>query len=282
MTANGSGAGRGTEEERRRSFDRVARGYAAARPGYPAGLLDAIAATVAPPAEVLEIGPGPGTLTVDLARRGYRILAVELGRNLARVARERLAPWPGQRVVIADFHAWRPRSDAFDLVVSGTAFHWIDPAVGLPKAWRALRPGGWIALAWNHPVRGRGAAARFWDASDAVYLAWAPELVRPMSTSGPLAGARRRYAADWRREIRASGLFHPARRSTWRWRQDLDANAYLALLDTYSDHVSLGTARRRSLYAGLRRLIDEDFGGRVSRAYASVLYLAQARTDRAG
>jgi SAM-dependent methyltransferase len=282
MSSGASSSGAAAEEERRRSFDRVARAYAAARPGYPAALLDVIAATVAPPADVLEIGPGPATLTVDLARRGYRVLAVELGRNLAQVARERLAPWPGQRVVVADFHAWRPQPETVDLVVSGTAFHWIDPAVGLPKAWHALRPGGWLALAWNHPARGRGVAARLWDASDAVYLEVAPELVRPTSTSGPLAGARRRYAADWRREIRASGLFHPAQRRTWRWRQELDATAYLALLDTYSDHASLSSARRRVLYARLRRLIDQDFGGRVARAYASVLYLAKARPDRAG
>jgi len=282
VSVTGAGSGPAPEEERRRSFDRVARGYAAARPGYPPALVDAIAARVAPPAAVLEIGPGPATLTVDLARRGYRVLAVELGRNLARVARERLAPSPGQQVVVADFHRWTPRPESVDLVVSGTAFHRIDPGIGLPKARHALRPGGWLALAWNHPARGRGVAARFWDASDAVYLEVAPELVRPASTSGPLAGARRRYAADWRTLIRASGLFHRARRQTWRWRQELDASAYLALLDTYSDHASLPASRRRALYAGLRRLIDEEFGGRVVRAYASVLYLAQASSEGAG
>src|SRR5690349_15426557 len=34
----------------------------------------------------------------------------------------------------------------FDLIVSASAFHWIDPSVGLVKAARLLRPGGWLAL----------------------------------------------------------------------------------------------------------------------------------------
>jgi SAM-dependent methyltransferase len=34
----------------------------------------------------------------------------------------------------------------FDLIVSATAFHWVDSGVGLAKAARLLRPGGWLAL----------------------------------------------------------------------------------------------------------------------------------------
>jgi SAM-dependent methyltransferase len=37
-------------------------------------------------------------------------------------------------------------SGPFDLIVSATALHWVDPSVGLAKAARLLRPGGWLAL----------------------------------------------------------------------------------------------------------------------------------------
>jgi SAM-dependent methyltransferase len=37
-------------------------------------------------------------------------------------------------------------SGSFDLIVSATAFYWIDPAIGLAEASRLLRPGGWLAL----------------------------------------------------------------------------------------------------------------------------------------
>jgi hypothetical protein len=45
----------------------------------------------------------------------------------------------------------RPRTSkaadaSFDLVVSATAFHWVDPEVKYDKAARRLGRGGWLAL----------------------------------------------------------------------------------------------------------------------------------------
>lgn len=49
------------------------------------------AALLSPGETVLEIGPGIGTLTLELAERGARVVAVELDENLAAVLRRRLA-----------------------------------------------------------------------------------------------------------------------------------------------------------------------------------------------
>jgi SAM-dependent methyltransferase len=90
-------------EVRRRSLDAVAAEYAKHRLGYPAAVFDAIAARVPPPASVLEIGPGPGLAILPMAERGYAVLGVELGANLACVARERLERYPSMRILNADF-----------------------------------------------------------------------------------------------------------------------------------------------------------------------------------
>jgi SAM-dependent methyltransferase len=58
----------------------------------------------------------------DACRRGYPA-------EIAKTASEHLAD-----------------TGPFDLIVSATAFHWVDPGVGLAKAARLLRPGGWLAL----------------------------------------------------------------------------------------------------------------------------------------
>jgi SAM-dependent methyltransferase len=57
----------------RETFDEDAERYERARPGYPAELLDDLAALTGLRAgdRVLEIGPGTGQATVPLARRGY-------------------------------------------------------------------------------------------------------------------------------------------------------------------------------------------------------------------
>ncbi|MGW3952029.1 class I SAM-dependent methyltransferase [Streptomyces sp. NPDC004752] len=110
----------------------------------------------------LEIGTGTGKLTIDLAGSGCRITAVEPGPALARVdrpggnavARRQLPAHPSVKVVVADFERWELSAEPFDAVVCATAFHWIDPALRVVKAARALRPGGCLALVTTHHVAG--------------------------------------------------------------------------------------------------------------------------------
>lgn len=59
-------------------------------------------ASVGPDDAVLEIGPGVGTLTLELARRAARVVAVELDRGLLPVLGGVLAPFPHAVVVHAD------------------------------------------------------------------------------------------------------------------------------------------------------------------------------------
>ena len=55
------------------------------------------------------------------------------------------------------FEEWRLQEAAFDLAVSATAFHWVDPEVAYPRVAGALRPTGSLALFWNvHKDADRG------------------------------------------------------------------------------------------------------------------------------
>jgi SAM-dependent methyltransferase len=129
----------------------VATLYDEARPGYQERLFDDLASLsgTGPGSRVLEIGCGTGQATLPLARRGYRLLCVELGANLAAIARSKLTGYPGARVLASSFEDWVAEEGAFNLVVSATAFHWVDPAVRYRKSALALRQGGSLALIWN-------------------------------------------------------------------------------------------------------------------------------------
>ena len=86
-------------EERNRlraAFDQVAPLYDIAHPTYPEELFDDVVSLSGVPKEgrILEIGCGTGQATMPLARRGYRILCVELGENLAAAARRNVAAYP--------------------------------------------------------------------------------------------------------------------------------------------------------------------------------------------
>ncbi len=75
------------------SFDAIAEAYHRARPEYPQEIFHRIleyAKLRHFPADVLEIGAGTGKATRPLAMLGHRLLCLEPGANLARLARTQL------------------------------------------------------------------------------------------------------------------------------------------------------------------------------------------------
>jgi ubiquinone/menaquinone biosynthesis C-methylase UbiE len=142
-----------TEQERskrrhqRTLFDSVAQLYEASRLGYPSDIVEFAVATAAVGAgsEVPEIGCGTGQLTESLARYGFRLTAIDIGPSMVAAARRRIG---GQALSfqVSSFEDFAAADASFDLIVSGTAFHWVDPEVMFRKPARLLRPGGWLAL----------------------------------------------------------------------------------------------------------------------------------------
>lgn len=130
----------------RRLFDRVAGLYDATRQSYPAEVVDTVCATagLGPGAAVLEIGCGTGQLTRQLTGRGFNLTAIDIGAAMVEAARRRVAD-PVVRFEVCSFEEFAG-TGPFDLIVSATAFHWIDPGIGWVKTARLLQPGGWLAL----------------------------------------------------------------------------------------------------------------------------------------
>jgi ubiquinone/menaquinone biosynthesis C-methylase UbiE len=137
---------RRTREQRRVLFDGVAGLYDATRQDYPAEIADAVIANAAIGlgAAVLEIGCGTGQFTRQLAGRALNLTAIDIGAAMVQAARRNVADATA-RFQVCSFEDFAD-SGPFDLIVSATAFHWVDPGVGLAKAARLLRPGGWLAL----------------------------------------------------------------------------------------------------------------------------------------
>ena len=123
-------------------------------------MADDLAATIAgyPSAAVLEIGPGPGVMATELARRvdDLRLTGVDIDpamveRAASRARREGL----GDRLsFVAGDVAALPFPDAsFDLVTSSfSVHHWPDAAAGFAEIRRVLRPGG-RAIVYDLPDR---------------------------------------------------------------------------------------------------------------------------------
>src|SRR5919108_1087957 len=116
--------------------------YDRARPRYPDALVERIVAASPGPA-VLDVGCGTGIAARQFQAAGCTVLGVEPDARMAGWARER-----GLDVEVSTFEDWDPAGRAFDAVVAGMTWHWVDPVAGAAKAAQALRPGGRLALFW--------------------------------------------------------------------------------------------------------------------------------------
>src|SRR5215204_1810961 len=257
------------------TFDEAASLYDEVRPGYPEDLFDDIVSLSGIPAggRILEIGCGTGQATVPFARRGYHILCIELGENMAAVARRNLKGYPQAAVRTGAFEESSLQEGAFDLAISATAFHWLDPAVAYPKAATALRVGGSLALFWNVHVHSE-ASEGFFEAAQRIYEREAPEIVGPEDHKGL---PRPHEFPDRTEEIQDSGVFGKVTTRHYRWDEIYDSWGNLRVLKTYSGHRNLGDDTRTRLLRSIADLADTKFGGRIVKGYLTTLYVAQRR-----
>jgi len=253
---------------RKRSFDAVAKQYDAARPTYPAAVFDDLLSLSRIPAagRILEMGCGPGIATLPLAQRGFRITCVELGENLAALARQRLAGFPLVEIVNAEFETWDPGDALFDAIVAFSSFHWLDSATRYELCASRLREGGALAVVQNRPVRREG-RDRFWIEIQEDYDAAVPH---PDNAPSPLP----EEVGDLADEIAASGLFRPAEIRRHLWDVTYTADEYVAVIGTYSPNLALTPEVRDDLFARIRRRIDAEPGGRVTKTYLATLNVA--------
>ncbi len=130
------------ERSRAEGFGALADRYDRTRPSYPEQLIHWLSRNGTGAA--VDVGCGTGRVALLLADAGWSVVGVETDERMAEIARAH-----GVSVVVAPFEkAVLPRSD-YDLVCSGTAWHWIDPAVGYDIAAALLRPGGRLAVFRN-------------------------------------------------------------------------------------------------------------------------------------
>jgi ubiquinone/menaquinone biosynthesis C-methylase UbiE len=132
--------GMGMEGSTARWYDRTTRKD---MPEFQA-LAVRIAALVPPGADVLEIAPGPGFLSIELAKRGLSVHAVDISRTFVDLARCN-AEAEGVNVCfdLGNAAALPIKDASVDFVVCRAAFkNFTEPGKALAEMRRVLRPGG--------------------------------------------------------------------------------------------------------------------------------------------
>ena len=200
----------------------------------------------APGRAVLDVGCGTGIAARQFQVADCTVLGVEPDERMAAVARRRGLP-----VEIFTFEAWDPAGRRFDAVVSGTAWHWVDPVAGATRAAEVLRQDGRLAVFWQTPELPPQIGTAFADAYAPLF----------------------RKAADGIRAV--DGFGEP---EEWRfdWEQRCTRDQLLDQLRTSGAVTRLPGGALAEILEHVGAAVDA-LGGRVAVRYATVTVTATRR-----
>jgi SAM-dependent methyltransferase len=232
-------------------------------------MVDRIVAA-SPGPDVLDVGCGTGIAARQFQAAGGRVLGVEPDARMAEFARR-----SGVEVEVATFEAWDPAGRAFDAVIAGQAWHWVDPVAGAAKAAQVLRPGGRLAAFW-HVFEPPPEVA---EAFATVYQRVVPDSpfnFRAMQSALDVYQAMCTKAADGIREV--GGFSDPEQ---WRfdWERSYTREQWLDLLPTQGPLTQLPPDNLAEVLASVGAAIDA-MGGSFTMPYATVA-ITVARTGAA-
>lgn len=233
---------------RAEGFGALAVTYDQKRPSYPIELVSWL--SINGRGTAVDVGCGTGRVASLLVDSRWSVIGVEPDERMANLARAR-----GLQVVVGRFEQCDLPRGVHDLVCSGTAWHWIDPAVGYDVAAALLRRGGRLAVFRNVYVYDVGVARVI----EAALQRHAPGLLDgciPLGTAPPAV------VEPHAREMAArSDLFSDLERRTFVHERQVTADDWIKELETHSPIAMLDRAMRKRLLRGLARGATAATGG---------------------
>jgi SAM-dependent methyltransferase len=246
------------------SFGVDAERYDRVRPRYPEPLVERVVAACPGP-ELLDAGCGTGIAARQFQAAGCRVLGVEPDERMAVTARR-----SGVDAEVSAFETWDAAGRRFDAVVSGQAWHWIDPVAGASQAGRVLRPGGLLAVFWNVFRLPADLAESF----AAVCRRVIPDA--PVDIASTMSQDLDSYSpliAKTVEGIGKTGEFGAAEHWRFDWERPYTRDAWLDQMPTFGLFTRLPAARLAGILEGVGAAVDA-VGGSFTMRYATVAVAA--------
>lgn len=256
-------------EQRKNWFSPVAAAYDKARPRYPKQLVCRAVELARLPSDaiILEVGCGPGNATITFGELGFSVICLEPSQEFYQLALENCKQYPKIEINRTSFEEWDLEANRFDAVMAASAFHWIPPGVAYSKAADALKDNGFLILLWNMTPQ---IPDEVYQVLNEVYGTQAPQLTRYETRE-----TQEKILWGFGRNILKSGRFKGLVSENILCKISYSVDSYLELLSTFSPYRAIPRPRRDSLFAGLRKVIQNNFGESIQISYLSAFHVAQ-------
>jgi len=244
------------------SFDSRADSFFNGHPGYPEELVDEILKYSGFPkgGRMLEIGAGSGQATLPFAKRGIGITAVEPGQNMVDLARPLFAGQTHVDFIVNTFDQWPLEKEAYDLIISARALHWVHPKLRFSKTADALRDQGCLATFRNVQLPGNQPLD--------LEIQKLIQRYRPMPKIRP--------ATEMEIQFMKTKHFGPVEKKIIQWEVVRDAFSYVEAQKVRLEYHKLPEHQRAELFSAMHQAIL-GHGGVITQKYETVLFIGRKR-----
>jgi len=199
---------------------------------------------------VVEVGCGTGQATRPFLDMGCKVVALEIGADLAEFTRLKYKDYKNLNVFNMPFEDFEAANGGVDLVYSATAFHWIKSDTAYNKALNMLKPGGYLAAWWNTP-RVSEDNVELENEIDEIYQKYMNEKYQSTDDSSYKKRCERIQG-----EFSQYGFKNVSLDLYYEYRT-FTADEYIELLHTYSDHMMLEDTIRAAFFNEIHNAISK-------------------------
>jgi SAM-dependent methyltransferase len=256
-------------EQRKTWYGNVAQTYDRVRPKYTQEFLNRVfeVAEIPVDSNILEVGCGPGTATVTLAKMGFSMVSLEPNLEAWTIARQNSNIYPNVEIINTNFEEWEPIDRSFDAIVAATSWHWVAPKFKHRKATSALKKDGSLILLWNTAMQ---PPTHVFDKLSGIFDRYIPTFAKYKDRDTQLSEVR-----IFGEAAIASLLFSRLIEEDRAIEVNYPIEDYLELLTTYSPCIALPPEARHDLLGELRQVLEQTCGAQIPLSYLSIFHIAR-------
>ncbi|OFZ24592.1 MAG: hypothetical protein A2381_13965 [Bdellovibrionales bacterium RIFOXYB1_FULL_37_110] len=237
------------------TFNDIAKYYDQTRPTYPNQIFEDIIrlTKINTESKLLEVGCGTGQATVQFARKGFNLHAIDIGENLIEIAKQNCKPFNNTRFEHISLEEHAKTNNQYDLIFSACAFHWIPVEIRYELASKVLKDNGHLSIITLIVLNDDNSIS---SKLDKIYKDIAPEISAPLNNKK----SPEEQILKLKNEIESSSFFKNVSISESIIETQYSSEEYIKLLQTFSNHRNLHVQTQKLLYDKIFELIESTGG----------------------